>query len=155
MAMGTRNELRAEIEIDADPGTVWAMLTTFEAYPVWNPFIRSIQGSLEPGSRLHVRLQPPGGRGITMAPVVTVSEAGRAFGWLGRVGGIPRLFDGAHRFELESMDEGRRTRLVQSERFRGILVPFVQRSILPATLEGFEAMNRALADRAVAAKASA
>ncbi len=152
--MGTKNELRAEIEIDADPGTVWTWLTTFEAYPDWNPFIPSIDGSPVSGSRLRVRLQPPRGSGITMHPVVTVSEPGRAFGWLGRLGGVPRLFDGAHRFDLEPIDEGRRTRLVQSERFRGILVPFVRRSILPATLEGFEAMNRALAERAVATKAS-
>jgi hypothetical protein len=44
---------------------------------------------------------------------------------------------------------------VQSERFRGILLPLVRRSILPGTLSGFEAMNRALAERVVAVKASA
>ncbi len=42
---------------------------------------------------------------------------------------------------------------MQSERFRGILLPFVRRAVLPATLQGFEAMNRALADRAAATKA--
>jgi hypothetical protein len=152
--MTAKNELRAEIEIDADPGTVWDVLTDFEAYPGWNPFITSIDGAQRLGARLHARLQPPG-RGFTMKPTVTVNEPGTAFGWLGRLSGMPRLFDGAHRFDLEPIDDGSRTLFVQSERFRGVLLPFVRRAILPVTLQGFQAMNRALADRAAAAKAAA
>ncbi len=67
------------------------------------------------------------------------------FAWLGRFG-IPGVFDGAHRFELEPLGEGR-TRFVQSEHFRGLLVPLLRRSLRTHTLAGFEAMNRALADR--------
>ncbi len=153
--MSAKNELRAEIEIDADPDTVWGVLTDFGSYPDWNPFIRSIEGAPTAGSTLKVRLQPSEGRGITLGPVVTVDEPRRAFGWLGRLGGVPHLFDGAHRFDLEPIDGGRRTRFVQSERFRGILVPLVRRSVLPPTLRGFEAMNRAIGDRAAAIVASA
>ena len=152
--MTDRNELRAEIEIDAEPARVWVVLMDFEAYPEWNPFITSIQGERTVGAKLRVRLQPAGGRGITMTPSVTVNEPGSAFGWLGKLG-VPYLFDGAHRFELQPIDGGSRTRFVQSERFRGILLPLVRRSILPATLAGFEAMNRALAERVVAVEASA
>jgi hypothetical protein len=153
--MTAKNELRAEVEIDADPGTVWDVLVDFGAYPEWNPFIDPIEGDQEVGARLRVRIQPPDSRGMTLKPAVTVNEPGRAFGWLGRLGGVPHIFDGAHRFELEPIDGGRRTRFVQSERFQGILLPFVRGSVLPATLRGFEAMNRALADRAVSMRASA
>jgi hypothetical protein len=153
--MKHRNELRAEIEIDADPDSVWAVLMHFEAYPDWNPFIMSMQGDQSVGAKLRARLQPPGARGITLRPAVTVNEPGMAFGWLGKLGGVPHLFDGAHRFQLEPIEEGRRTRFVQSERFRGILLPLVRRSVLPATLRGFEAMNRALAERMVAAETPA
>ena len=153
--MTDRNDLRAEIEIDADPAQVWAVLMNFDAYPDWNPFITSIQGERTVGARLRARLQPAGGRGITMSPTVTVHEPGTAFGWLGKLGGVPHLFDGAHRFELQPIDGGARTRFVQSERFRGILLPLVRRSILPATLSGFEAMNQAWAERAAAAKVPA
>ena len=151
--MTARNELRAEIEIDADPGTVWNVLTDFDGYPEWNPFIGPIEGRQAVGARLRVRIQPPDSRGMTLKPHVTAVEPGRVFGWLGTLG-IPHIFDGAHRFELEPIDGGRRTRFVQSERFRGVLLPIVRRAILPATLRGFEAMNRALADRAAAMKAS-
>jgi hypothetical protein len=153
--MTDRNELRAEIEIDAEPAQVWAVLMDFETYPDWNPFITSIDGGTSVGARLRARLQPAGGRGITMSPSVTVNEPSIAFGWLGKLGGVPHLFDGAHRFELQPIDGGARTRFVQSERFRGILLPLVRRSILPATLHGFEAMNHALAARVVAVEASA
>lgn len=152
--MTARNELRAEIEIDADPGSVWSVLADFGAYPEWNPFIGPIEGAQEVGARLRVRMQPPDTRGMTLTPHVTVVERGRALGWLGMLGGVPHLFDGEHRFELEPIDGGRRTRLVQSERFRGILLPFVRRAVLPATLRGFDAMNRALAARVVAKRTS-
>jgi hypothetical protein len=152
--MTAKNELRAEVEIDADPDSVWAVLMDFAAYPDWNPFIHPIEGTQQVGARLKLRIQPPNSRGTSLTPHVTVVEPARAFGWLGSLG-VPHIFDGAHRFELEPIDGGRRTRFVQSERFRGVLMPFVRRSVLPSTLRGFEAMNLALADRVVAVKASA
>ena len=84
-----------------------------------------------------------------MKPRVTVVEPGRAFGWLGTFG-VPHIFDGAHRFELEPIDGGRRTRFVQSERFGGVLLRLTARWILPRTLRGFKEMNQALATRAQA-----
>jgi hypothetical protein len=150
--MTDRNELRAEIEIDADPDSVWAVLMDFETYPEWNPFIQPIEGGRVVGATLRLRIQPPDSRGMALTPHVTEVEPGRAFGWLGSLG-IRHIFDGAHRFQLEPIDGGRRTRFVQSERFRGILLPFVRRSVLPPTLRGFEAMNLALADRVAAMKA--
>lgn len=141
-------DLRTEQEIDAEPERVWEVLTAFEEFGSWNPFIVSIEGEPVVGGRLKVRLQPPGGKGVTLRPVVTTNEPREEFGWLGRLG-LPWLFDGAHRFELERLGDGR-TRFVQSEHFRGALVPLLRRSLRTKTLEGFEAMNRALEERAEA-----
>jgi hypothetical protein len=82
---------------------------------------------------------------------VTVVEPDRAFVWLGTLV-VSHIFDGAHRFELEPIDDARRTRFVQSERFSGILLPLARRSVLPATLRGFEAMNLPLVQRVAARK---
>jgi hypothetical protein len=142
--------LHSEIEIDASPEEVWETLTAFEAYPAWNPFIASVEGPSTVGAKLKVRLEPPGGRGITMHPKVTESEPGRTLAWLGRLG-VPGVFDGAHHFALEPLDEGR-TRFVQKERFSGVLVPLFRRSLRTHTLAGFEAMNHALADRVRASR---
>ena len=57
--------LHSEIEIEASASEVWKVLADFGAYPVWNPFIRSISGEMEPERTLEVRLEPPGGRAAT------------------------------------------------------------------------------------------
>lgn len=47
-------ELRAEIEIEAPVERIWEVLTDFEEFPEWNPFIRRIRGTSQVGSRLDV-----------------------------------------------------------------------------------------------------
>lgn len=141
------HELRTEIEVDAAPARVWAVLTDLASYPDWNPFITSSEGPLAVGERLVNRLEPPGGRTVTFTPTVTELDEGRVLEWLGRLG-LPGVFDGRHRFEL--FPEGDGTRLVQAERFTGVLVPFLWRSLRTSTLAGFEAMNAALKVRAEA-----
>jgi hypothetical protein len=140
-------ELHSEIEIAASPERVWDILTDFAAYPRWNPFIRSISGKLEVGERLEVRLEPPGGRGITLRPTVLSAEPNRQLRWLGHLL-VPGLFDGEHTLATEPLDENR-VRFVQHEVFKGVLVPLVARS-LANTLRGFEEMNEALKEQAEA-----
>src|SRR5918996_6194888 len=113
-------ELRTEIEIGAAPERVWQVLTDFDAYPGWNPFIRSIEGETVVGSRLKVRIEPPGARGMTFKPTVRAVEPARELRWLGRLF-VPGLFDGEHRLTVEPVDGGR-SRFLQSERFDGLLV---------------------------------
>jgi hypothetical protein len=78
-------ELRTEIEVEARPERVWEILTDFPAYPEWNPFIRSIEGKASPGSKLEVRIGPPGGRGMTCKPTVLEATPKQELRWLGRV----------------------------------------------------------------------
>ena len=142
-----RHQIATEIEIDATPDTVWAMLTDLPAYRDWNPFITSAEGSVVVGERLVNRLEPPGGKAMTFKPTVTAVEDRRVFEWLGRLG-VPGVFDGRHRFELVPTDGG--TRLVHTEHFKGVLVPFMKKSLDSQTVAGFEAMNTALRSRAEA-----
>ena len=46
--------LDAGIEIGANPEAVWSILADFDAYPQWNPFLRSIEGELRKGSLLEL-----------------------------------------------------------------------------------------------------
>jgi hypothetical protein len=55
---------------------------------------------------------------------------------------FPASFDGEHYFLLEPIGEGR-TRLVQGEKFSGLLVGLLS-GTLSATEAGFKAMNTAL-----------
>jgi hypothetical protein len=137
-------ELQASIEISTSAERVWQILTDFAAYPDWNPFIRRISGSPEPGARLEVRLEPPGARAMTFRPRVIAAQPNRELRWLGQLF-VPGLFSGEHLFLIEPIDVTR-VRFVQRERFGGVLVPFTRKT-LAATRTGFEHMNLALKSR--------
>lgn len=135
-------EIQTHIEIDAPPRRVWAVLTDFEGYPAWNPFITQARGTARAGARLKVRIEPPGGRAGTFTPVVTEAVPERSLAWLGTLGAA-WVFAGAHQFRLEPLPGGG-TRFVHSETFGGLLVRLVRRSLETSTRRGFEAMNAAL-----------
>ena len=141
--MGTR--LSTSIDIDAAPERVWRVLTDLAAFPDWNPFITRAEGEVRPGGRLTLRLQPVGGRGVTIRPTVLEAEPGRRLRWLGTLG-VRGLFDGEHTFTITDRDGG--VRLDQDERFRGLLVPVLAGSLRRHTLPAFQAMNEALKQRA-------
>jgi hypothetical protein len=138
-------ELRREIDIDAPPAAVWAVLTDIRSYAEWNPFIRHVAGELREGAKLEVRIEPPGGRSMTFKPTVLGVEPERELRWLGRLL-LPGVFDGEHVFHIEPLDDAR-SRFTQAERFSGILVPLF-RGTLDKTKLGFEQMNAALKTRA-------
>lgn len=139
-------ELRTDIRISAPAETVWRILTDFSRYPEWNPFIKSVGGTAEEGAQLQIRLEPPGGRGMSFKPTVLRVVPRRELRWRGRLL-FPGLFDGEHIFLLEE-GEGGSVRFVQSEVFRGVLVPVLWPFTGDSTRAGFEAMNEAIKRRA-------
>jgi hypothetical protein len=139
--------IEAGIDIAAPRWRVWQVLTDVDRYPAWNPFITSVEGVLREGSKLRVRIEPPGRKGMTFEPTVVALAQEKELRWLGRLL-MPGLFDGEHAFGLEELAEGCRFR--QTERFSGILVPLFGAGLPEATRRGFEAMNAALKARAEA-----
>ncbi|WP_430406731.1 SRPBCC family protein [Fluviicola sp.] len=103
-----KKEIKSEIVIQASPNRVWEILTAFEKYPSWNPFIKSIQGQVKVGEKMVVRLEPPGAKGMTFKPTVLVFEENKEFKWIGHLF-ITGLFDGEHRFELIDNGDGTTT----------------------------------------------
>jgi hypothetical protein len=145
--------IRVVTDFAAPIQTVWAELCAVTEYAEWNPFITRVEGALVAGSRLEVRIAPPGGRAMTFRPTVTTVEEGTRLEWLGRLI-LPGVFDGRHSFQLEALESGA-TRLTQAEEFTGLLSPFIG-TMLERTRTGFEAMNEALrlrAERAAATRA--
>jgi hypothetical protein len=140
-------QLHAQIDIHASRERVWEVLTDFPAYPEWNPFITQARGTARAGEQLTNRMQPVGGRAVTLKPTVLQATPGQELRWLGRVV-APGIFDAEHTFTIERLDDGPQVRLVQQEQFRGLLVPFMSRSLDRHTLPAFEQMNQALKRRA-------
>ncbi|MFZ2155466.1 MAG: SRPBCC domain-containing protein, partial [Bradyrhizobium sp.] len=70
--------IETEIMIAASPEEIWAVLTDFDAYPNWNPFIRRIGGSAVVGARLRTELtQSPGTKPMRFSPRVLAVEPAR------------------------------------------------------------------------------
>lgn len=139
-------EIKTSIQVNATPEKVWSVLTGFDQYPHWNPFIKSISGKVAVGHKITARLEPPGGQGMTFKPVVLAYEVNKEFRWLGHLL-FPGLFDGEHKFELIDNKNGTTT-FIQSEKFNGILVPLFRKMLDINTVNGFNLMNQRLKERA-------
>lgn len=138
-------EIRTEIEITADASAIWSVLTDFDRYPEWNPFVREIRGDFTVGGELQVTLAQKGSKPMTVKPKLVAMDEERRFGWLGHLL-VPHLFDGEHWYEIEPLESGS-CRFKQYERFSGILLPFLRGMLDNKTKPSFEGMNRALKER--------
>jgi hypothetical protein len=133
----------ATIEIDASPQEVWAILTDLSRYPEWNPLFRSAAGEVTVGKRIALRsVHPANGRTMTVKPKVVAAEPGTELRW---TSSLPGIMTGEHSFVLSPANGG--TRLVQSETFRGMLVPLAGKT-LDRAAASFQALNEALKKRA-------
>ena len=139
-------EIKTEIIINASPEKVWAILTNFSNYPNWNPFIKSIEGKTEVGQKIKARIEPPQAQGMTFKPTVLAFDINKEFRWMGHFL-FKGLFDGEHKFELIANADGSTT-FIQSEKFKGILVPAFAKMLDTNTLNGFKLMNEKLKELA-------
>ena len=136
------------IEIGAAPEQIWRILTATSQYPIWNPFITSIEGDLKVGTQVQVRIDPPGGKPMVFKPVIREVKSQAKLSWLGRVL-APGLFDGRHEFIITESSSTMIT-FIHREEFSGLLVPLLWNSMEQPTRSGFELMNTALKKRAEA-----
>ncbi len=137
--------LHTEIGILAPAERVWAILIDTDRWTDWNPFAKA-SGRFAVGEQVTVTLSPPGKSSMTIKPTVVRLDAGRELRWLGHLG-VRGIFDGEHGFRVVPEDVGR-CRFEHFETFTGILSTPVMWMVGDATRRGFEAMNRALKQRA-------
>jgi hypothetical protein len=139
-------EIKTEILINTTPEKVWNILTDFDKYPNWNPFIKSITGNVAVGNKIAARIEPPEANGMTFIPKILAFETNKELRWIGHLL-FPGLFDGEHKFELIDNKNGTTT-FRQSEKFGGILVPLFKKMLDENTTNGFNLMNRKLKELA-------
>jgi hypothetical protein len=139
-------EIITEIEINASPSQVWQVLTDFEKYPTWNPFIKKISGVAARNEKLEVHMPDPRGGTMVFTPTVLVAERDRELRWLGRSEGD--VFNGEHRFLIELIQNNNKVHFTQSEKFTGSMVESLEGWLDTAVKQNFEDMNRALKQRA-------
>ncbi len=139
-------EIKTTIQINASPEKVWSILTNFENYPKWNPFIKSIKGDVKVGNKITARIEPPGAKGMTFKPRILAYETNKELKWLGHLW-FSGLFDGEHIFELIDNGNGTTT-FIQREKFKGLLVPMFKKMLDINSLNGFDNMNKKLKELA-------
>ena len=135
-------QVQAQVEIDAPAERVWAVLTRFEKYTDWNPFIRRVSGEASEGARLKVTIDSTLGSEVDFPVRVGGLRSQHEMVWIGRPL-LTDLLDGRHYFRIERISAAR-VRLVQLENYSGLLLYPLWLFIAPAAQQGFEAMNQAL-----------
>ena len=157
-------EIVTEIDLDASAARVWATLTDFASYRVWNPAIRSIDGILAEGGRLHLNLRRealrttspgPGGalqrfafrtwcalNGMRIPVLVTRLLPQRELCWVGALP-LPRMFEGEHFFRITENRDGS-VHFTQGERYAGWLEPTFREAMETINRNAMSAVNRAL-----------
>lgn len=136
----TRIEIETHIDLPYPAERVWQVLADLAAYPEWNPYHVRVEGAAELGARLEVEVHKPNGHRLVIHPRVMAAEPDSSLVW---GGGVPGIFRGVHRFDLEPLSENC-TRLHHTEVFAGLFVGYAELDSIEA---GYTAMNAALADR--------
>ncbi|HET7149609.1 MAG TPA: SRPBCC domain-containing protein [Candidatus Nitrosopolaris sp.] len=111
-------EIKTEIEINASAERVWQVLTDFDHFPDWNPFIREIIGSIKEGSKLEIHISTSNGKNRTYRPTLTKIEPNHELRWYGK-GLLPGLLNGERIFTIETLEQSR-VRFIHREIFSGI-----------------------------------
>lgn len=138
--------VRSEIGIQAPAAQVWYMLTNFQEYTDWNPFIRHVQGQAVPEAPFEMHMTPPdGGSMKTKARLVNV-ENETELRWQSHMV-VPGLLDMEYKMRIEDVPNDKRVLFLQQVDIGGLLAPLFTGKAT-AMEKGFDVMNEALKDRA-------
>ena len=138
-------EICTKIIINASPIVVWNIITDFENFGKWNPFIKKISGVPKEGNTIQIFIKPPNSNGMRFEPKILKYEPEKEIRWLGKLW-IPKIFDGEHSLTIRKVDENK-ILFIQKEQFKGLLIPLFT-NMLEDTKSGFIMMNEKLKQKA-------
>jgi hypothetical protein len=113
---------RVAVNILADAERIWRLLTDAEGFPRWNSTVTSVEGQIREGERL--RLRAPGTDRV-FTPKVSGVVPNKQMKW---IGGFAPMFKGVRTFTLSAREDGS-TDFAMEERFSGLMLPLVKRSL--------------------------
>ncbi len=139
-------ELVTSIEIKSKPENIWKILTDFEHYTYWNPFIISISGSPVQGQKIQIKLRTAADKTRVYRPLITKVQRPTELRWFGRAL-IPMILDGEHVFTIQENQENVST-FTQKEIFKGIGIYLGGNKTFDDIRKGFQMMNSSLKTKA-------
>ena len=138
--------IETNIVIDSTPEKIWDVLTNFEEYELWNPFMTKVVGNAILGSKIEVNIKTISGKNRSYYPIITKFETNKELRWKGK-SFLPGVFDGERVFVLEKSDDDK-VSFSHKEIFSGLGVKLVGNKLDENLREGFVRMNEALKVRA-------
>ena len=138
--------IETNIVIDSTPEKVWNVLTNFEEYELWNPFMTKVVGNASLGSKIEVNIKTISGKNRSYYPIITKFETNKELRWKGK-SFLPGVFDGERVFVLKKSDDDK-VSFSHKAIFSGLGVKLVGNKLDENLREGFVRMNEALKVRA-------
>jgi len=134
--------IKTAVDIGTSAEIVWRVLTHFNAYPHWNPFLVSVYGPPTLGQRLKIEARDArGGTSKFTVRVVKVIPA-TELRWRRRRM-LEGIFDREQAFFI--IPNGiKGVRFIHREHFSGLLAGLIVPFISGKTLKAFSMMNQAL-----------
>ncbi len=118
-----QREIKTQVDIHASAQRVWQILTEFQDYPAWNPFITKIAGQTQEGENVRFWFTLPFGGSLPARATILNSLPEVELRWAGALP-IPGLLRAEHYHVIEVLGINR-VRFHQGEIFTGLLVaPF-------------------------------
>jgi len=134
--------IKSAVDIATSAEIVWRVLTDFNAYPHWNPFLTSVYGPPVPGQHLKIQARYPRGGTVEFTARVVKSIPAAELRWRRRRL-IEGIFDREQAFFI--VPNGiKGVRFIQREHFSGLLVSLIMPFITDKTHKAFSMMNLAL-----------
>ncbi|KAH3686160.1 hypothetical protein WICPIJ_002869 [Wickerhamomyces pijperi] len=149
-------KIELQHEINATPAQVRSILLDFPKYNSWNHFINDptiIKSKANSQDPYDLQTGDVISLNFTLFNMKATPEILKntedEFKWLG-VGGAKFIFAGAHSFKFESLDGGKRCRLVHGEEFTGFTVGLYRWLKGEETEEHFRRISEKIKERAEA-----
>jgi len=137
--------IETHIIVDSTPEKIWDILTNFEEYGLWNPFMTKVEGDAKLGAKIRVQIHTMGGKERIYHPIITRFEINKELRWKGK-SFLPGIFDGERIFLIDKSADNKVT-FFHKELFSGLGVILVGNKLAENLGEGFEKMNLALKKR--------
>ncbi len=136
-----KKSIQTEIEINASAEKVWQILSDFENFQTWNPFVIKVLGKPKVDEILQIEVRLPESRLLKFTPKVLVAEPNKELSWAGNV---PfGAFRGEHFYKIETISDNK-IRFIHGEHFSGWLVRLIWAIDGKKIEKGYLIMNEAL-----------
>ena len=139
-------EIITRIEIRSNLEKVWKILTDFQLYEYWNPFIIRVAGSPIRGEKIEIELRTAAQKTRVYRPVIIKVDPPTELRWYGKAI-LPLILDGEHIFTIQE-NKGHNVIFTQKEIFKGLGAYLGNARMFDDIRKSFQMMNSSLKLRA-------